>query len=91
MNLPEVKNNEFILSGKYAEASPITYVTNDDAPFLIYYSENDPIVPARQAATMCKKLKDAGVPYKEFKNPNQGHNPIPDMNEVDNWFKRYLK
>jgi predicted esterase len=89
--LPETKNNEFILSGKYAQASPISFVTRDDAPFLIYYSENDPIIPPIQAAMMCKKLKEAGVPYKEFKNPDQGHSPIPDMEEVDNWFKRYLK
>lgn len=89
--LPEVRNNEYVLSGKYAQASPITYVTSDDAPFLVYYSENDPIIPPRQAAMMCKKLKDAGVPFKEFKNPNQGHAPIPDMEEVDNWFQRYLK
>ncbi|MBS1620701.1 MAG: alpha/beta hydrolase [Bacteroidetes bacterium] len=89
--LPENKNNEYILSGKYAQASPISYVTADDAPFLVYYSENDPIIPPRQAAMMCEKLKEAGVPYKEFKNPDQGHEPIPDMQEVDKWFKLYLK
>jgi dipeptidyl aminopeptidase/acylaminoacyl peptidase len=89
--LPEIKNNEFISSGKYAQASPITHVTSDDAAFMIYYSENDPIIPVRQATMMCKKLKDAGVPFKEIKNPDQGHNPVPDMQEVDNWFKKYLK
>ena len=89
--LPEVKNNEYILSGKYAQASPISYVTSDDAPIMVYYSENDPIIPPRQAMMMCKKLKDTGVPYKEIRNPDQGHAPIPDMNEVDNWFKQYLK
>lgn len=90
-SLPEVRNNEYVLSGKYAQASPISFVTGDDAPFLIYYSENDPIIPARQAVMMCKKLKDSGVPCKEFRNPDEGHEPIPDMKEVDNWFKKYLK
>ena len=89
--LPDVKNNEYILSGKYEQASPISYVTGDDAPFLVYYSENDPIIPSRQAVMMCKKLKEAEVPFKEFKNPDQGHEPIPDMEVVDNWFKRFLK
>ncbi|HVT87055.1 MAG TPA: alpha/beta hydrolase [Chitinophagaceae bacterium] len=89
--MPEIKNNQFISSGKYAQASPITHVTGDDAPFLIYYSENDPIIPVRQATMMCEKLRDAGVPFKEVKNPDQGHNPIPDMQEVDNWFRQYLK
>ena len=73
------------------KASPISYVTSDDAPFLIYYSEDDPIVPAKQSELMCKKLKETGVPFKEFKKTNEGHNPIPDMNEVDNWFRKYLK
>lgn len=89
--LPENRDNEYILSGKYAQASPISYVTADDAPFLVYYSENDPIIPPRQAEMMCKKLKEKAVAFKEFKNPNEGHEPLPDMNEVNNWFKRYLK
>jgi len=73
------------------KASPISYVTNDDAPFLIYYSEDDPIVPAKQTELMCKKLKETRVPFKEFKKTNEGHNPIPDMKEVDSWFRKYLK
>jgi len=28
---------------------------------------------------------------KEFKKTNEGHNPIPDMKEVDSWFRKYLK
>lgn len=40
---------------------------------------------------MCKKLKDAAVLFKEIKNPDQGNNLIPDMQEVDNWLKKYLK
>ncbi|MBS1918733.1 MAG: alpha/beta hydrolase [Bacteroidetes bacterium] len=89
--LPEIKNNEFILSAKYAQASPISYVTADDAPIMVYYSENDPIIPPRQAVMMCKKLKEAGVPFKEIHNPDNGHEPLPDMQAVDNWFKKYLK
>lgn len=89
--LPEEKDNEYILSGKYAKASPISHVTSDDAPFLIYYSENDPVIPSRQATMMCNKLKEFAVPFKEFKNSNQGHEPIPDMKEVERWFKQYLK
>ena len=73
------------------KASPVFYATSDDAPFLIYYSDDDPVVPPSQAESMCKKLKETGVPCKEFKKTNEGHNPIPDMKEVDNWFRKYLK
>jgi hypothetical protein len=41
--------------------------------------------------TSQEKLKDVGVPFIEIKNPNQGHEPIPDMQQVDSWFEKYLK
>ena len=89
--LPEEKNGEFILSGKYAEASPVTYISKDDAAFLIYYSDNDPIAPPRQAAAFYNKLTENKVTSKVVVCHNCEHEPIPDMNEVDMWFKKYLK
>lgn len=89
--LPALSKGEFILSGKYAQASPITHITNDDAPFLIYYSNNDPYTPTRQATDMQKKLVENNVPVKIVLSPNSRHRPIPDMDEVDRWFKKYLK
>ena len=89
--LPEEKNGEFILSGKYAEASPITYISKDDAAFLIYYSDNDQLIPPRQAPSFYNNLIENKVPAKIVVCHNCEHEPIPDMNEVDTWFKRYLK
>ncbi|MEO6168016.1 MAG: alpha/beta hydrolase [Chitinophagales bacterium] len=89
--LPPVENGEFALSGNYATASPIAYVTSDDAPFLIYYSDNDPVIPPRQGPAMYQKLVENKVPAKIFVKHNEGHGPIPDMGEVDRWFKKYLK
>lgn len=89
--LPEIKNGEFILSGKYAEASPITYVSKDDAAFLIYYSDNDHIVPPRQAPVFYNKLKENNVQAKIVVCHKCKHEPIPDMNEVDMWFMKNLR
>lgn len=89
--LPEEKKGEFILSGKYAMASPITYTSKDDAAFLIYYSDNDPIIPPRQAFLFYDKLVENNVPAKIIVCHNCEHQPVPDMNEVDMWFKKYLK
>ena len=89
--LPTVKKGEFEFTGKFAEGSPITYVSNDDSPILIYHSEDDPLIPIRQARKMNNALLEAGVDSKLVVSQSSKHSPIPDMAEVDNWFKKYLK
>ncbi len=89
--LPEKKDGEFVLSGRYAQASPVTYVSSDDAPFLIYYSDDDPLIPARQGPAMYQKLKAAGIATRLVLRRKESHTPSPDMEEVDKWFKQYLK
>lgn len=88
--LPAVQNGKFIMSGKFAEASPITHVSKGDAPMLIYSSDNDPIAPQRQVSAMTKKLTENNVVFQLVVDPKAGHSPKPDMNEVDRWFKKYL-
>jgi L-ascorbate metabolism protein UlaG (beta-lactamase superfamily)/acetyl esterase/lipase len=89
--LPMVANNNYILSGKYAEASPITYVSSGDAPFLIYSSYDDPLVPHRQETHMYKKLISNGVDAKLNLSNKEGHFPVPNIEEIDNWFMKHLK
>lgn len=89
--LPQIKKGEFILSGKFSDASPISNVTKDDAAFLIYYSDNDPYAPVRQGIDMYHKLQENNVPAKIVLKPKSGHHPVPDVDEVDLWFKKYLK
>jgi L-ascorbate metabolism protein UlaG (beta-lactamase superfamily)/acetyl esterase/lipase len=89
--LPPVENGNYVLKGKYADASPITYVDKGDASFLIYYSYDDPLVPQRQATNMNKKLLDSGVEAKLKASKHEAHNPIPNIEEIDNWFLKYLK
>lgn len=45
-----------------AKASPITYVTKDDAPILMFLGTKDPLVPASQATKMAEAMSAAGVP-----------------------------
>lgn len=89
--LPEVKNGSFVLSGIYKDASPITHVTNDDAPALIYYSDDDPLIPARQSQAMYARLLENHVAAKIVLSPNAGHAPLPDITEIIGWFDLYLK
>jgi L-ascorbate metabolism protein UlaG (beta-lactamase superfamily)/acetyl esterase/lipase len=89
--LPMVEDGSYILKGKYADASPITYVDKGDASFLIYHSYDDPLVPQRQAANMHKKLQTNGVDVKLNVTKNEAHNPIPNIEEIDSWFLEHLK
>lgn len=89
--LPAVENGSYKLTGKYAEASPITYVDKGDASFLIYCASDDPLVPVRQQLAMYERLITNGVDAKLHISQNEAHNPIPNMEEIDTWFLKYLK
>jgi acetyl esterase/lipase len=89
--LPKEKNGEFVLTGKYKAASPITYISRDDAAFLIYYSDNDSLLPSRQSLFFYDTLTRNNVQAKISVCHNCNHYPVPDINEVDLWFKTYLK
>ena len=45
-------------------ASPVTYITPDDPPFLIIHGEKDGYAPVEQAQTLDARLKAAGVSSK---------------------------
>jgi acetyl esterase/lipase len=64
-------------SGDAAEAkkraSPITYVTKDDPPFLLFHGTKDELVPVDQARRFADKLKQAGVPVELVIEEGEGH------------------
>lgn len=47
---------------KARAASPITYVSADDPPFLILHGTQDPLVPINQSERLAEALRGAGVP-----------------------------
>ncbi len=58
-------------------ASPITFVSKDDAPFLILHGDEDAMVPLRVSQTLAERLKAAGVPVAlvVVKNADHSFNP----------------
>ena len=48
---------------QYRLASPMTHVTSDDPPTLIFQGTIDELVPVEQADRLAAKLEQAGVPY----------------------------
>jgi acetyl esterase/lipase len=47
----------------YKKISPITYLTKDDPPTLIFQGTIDDIVPMSQSDLLAAKLKELGIPY----------------------------
>ena len=80
------------------EASPISYVSLDDPPFLLMHGDKDEAVPFSQSEDFEKALKAAGVTVKLLRVEGAGHGPSfpgaknpPDyLGEMVGWFNQYL-
>ena len=81
---------------KAAKASPITYVTADDPPFLIVHGDKDPLVPLPQSQTFADALKAAGVDVTFQARAGAGHggrefNTAEVRQAVEAFFDKHLK
>jgi len=71
------------------EASPQTYVTGDDPPFLILHGTNDRIVPYDQSVQFDKALREAGVESQLISIEGGGHGGF-DSPDTDARVKAFL-
>jgi len=60
-----------------ALASPITYVTPEDPPFLIIHGDADKLVPLAQSQSLLAALQAVGVPAELVVVTNAGHGLKP--------------
>lgn len=74
---------------KVARANPITYVTQDAAPFLIVHGEVDPLVPHHQSELLAAMLKRSGVAVSFYTVKGGGHGGFTDAN-VSELTKEFL-
>jgi acetyl esterase/lipase len=83
-------------------ASPVTYVTNNDPPFLIIQGDKDEVVAPEQSEILFNKLISAGVPATLVSVSNSGHEFAPEGGTLSpsrseitallaDFFGRYLK
>ncbi len=74
-------------------ASPITYVTPDDPPFLIIHGDEDATVPVSQSELFAAALKKAGVPVTLDIVAGRGHGTGgPRFEpEIKAFFGKYLR
>ncbi|MBW3638217.1 MAG: alpha/beta hydrolase [Armatimonadetes bacterium] len=78
-----------------ANASPVTYVSRDDPPFLIIHGDQDRTVPPAQSVLLQSALQDAGVSSTHHLIKGAGHGgpafSAPDtVNKVDAFFRQHV-
>lgn len=56
-----------------ARASPLSFVSRDDAPVLTFQGTKDPLVPATQAIKLAERMTAAGVPGRVELMVGAGH------------------
>jgi acetyl esterase/lipase len=74
--------------------SPITHVSKDSAPALIYHGDADTLVPIQQAEIIIAKMKENGVPCELVVKKGAGHGwkgLDQDVKKLADWFDKYLK
>jgi dipeptidyl aminopeptidase/acylaminoacyl peptidase len=78
---------------KAAKASPLTYVSNDDPPFLIMHGDKDNLVPYQQSELLRDALTNAGVAVtlKIIKGAGHGLGGEDIDQQVTEFFERHLK
>jgi len=81
----------------YIKASPITYITKDDPPTLIFQGTIDELVPFTQSDNLNEKLKRTGVPVEYHKLEGWPHTMdlAVEVNEyckyyMDRFFEKHL-
>ncbi|MBI3852228.1 MAG: alpha/beta hydrolase [Verrucomicrobia bacterium] len=63
-------------------ASPVSYVSRDDPPFLILHGDQDKVVALDQSKRLLERLKEAGVPATLVVVKNAGHGFVPAGGEL---------
>jgi acetyl esterase/lipase len=78
---------------KAIAASPTTYVSKDDPPFLIIHGESDMSIPVSQSELLASKLKAAGVKLTLTVAEGRGHGVGGPAfaPEIIAFFDKYLK
>jgi len=79
-----------------SKASPLTFVTKDDAPVLMFQGTKDPLVPHSQAIKLCEAMTKVGVPGRVELLIGAGHGWRDEelnrtLAETFAFFDHYLK
>ena len=81
------------VEAKAIAASPITYVSRDDAAFLVIHGENDMSIPVSQSELFVEKLKAAGVDaiLEVARGRGHGVGGPKFASDITSFFDKHLK
>jgi acetyl esterase/lipase len=78
----------------FRNISPLTHVSRDDPPTLLFHGDEDEFVPIQQSRVFERRMKDVGAHCELVVAKGEGHGwkePLPGERErVGKWFDRYL-
>ncbi len=79
---------------RVAKANPITYISEDDSPFLIIHGDQDKLVPYQQSVLLKDALEKAGVPVTFYTVEGGGHGwfrdpKVPELTKA--FLEQHLK
>ena len=79
---------------RVARANPITYVSEDDSPFLIIHGDRDKLVPYQQSVLLKNALEEVGVSVTFYKVEEGGHGwfrdpKVPELTKT--FLEKHLK
>lgn len=57
----------------YRQAAPLTYVTQDDPPFIIFHGSNDTVVPPESSKKLYQLLQQTGIEARYHVIQGKGH------------------
>lgn len=80
----------YVRSGVYAEASPVSHVTGDDAAFMLIYATQDRFVSPDHMEVMEKALRLAELPVESLLIVEETHDPTLDYAAIVDWFDEHL-
>ena len=79
----------------YLDASPLTYITPDDPPFLLFHGATDMVVPIESSQKLDAALKKQNIESKLIEVKDNGHiatfSKISLMDDVIKFFNAHLK
>ena len=77
--------------GIYADASPVTHVSPDDAAFMLIHGDGDPNVPFRQLPMMSETVSAAGLELEVVEISSDSHSPPLDHDRIAAWLIEQLE
>jgi acetyl esterase/lipase len=81
--LLKMRGKFWVTDPVFAAASPVTWVSPDDPPFLILHGNQDPVVPLSQSQSLYDRLQAVGVPVEFVVVKNAGHGFRPTGGRID--------